>query len=277
MQVKKFTNHKNIFKTISLAVLIAIVGTMASTVYAINIIYLPQNKNQQKESEITKPTQNTNSSGTISKGGVFTQQVRAFLDTIAKWESEGQDTLSRESYNSGNFVQNDFDAENSTDLHPPLASNGVAPDKNFAGWTEAYNIGRYQYYGDHKESHNVDVKDANEGLSQVGINFVIKDFKPTSQDYYPLGKYAYITKSSLTKDLGNGSEKNFFSVVKKASREWASMPFSTLGQPKATYTEYWQYFQQRLVGIKQEDKQNLNQTNPNPDLPKPQVPKMTLA
>jgi LAS superfamily LD-carboxypeptidase LdcB len=196
--------------------------------------------------------------GTISKGGEFTPAVRAFLDTIAKWESEGKDSLSRESYNSGNFTANDFDAAASTDLAPKTKSNQRAP--NGGG---AYNIGRYQYFGEWGQDPQYagDVETANVGLKGAKIDFVIKDFKPTSQDYYPLGKWSNAARSQperkLSKVLGDGEEPGFKKAVEIGSPEWASMPFNTRGQPKATYPEYWAYYQKRLAVYKQTSSLNI--------------------
>jgi D-alanyl-D-alanine carboxypeptidase/Beta-lactamase enzyme family len=197
--------------------------------------------------------------GTVSTGGEFTPAVRAFLDTIAKWEAEGKDTLSKESYSSGNYVANDFDAEASTNLSPPfLKSNGKHPTKDEA----AFNVGRYQYFGEWQSDPSYtgfkpkskiggDVAAANEGLKKAGINFEIKDFKPTSQDYYPLGKYAFIASKqgaepNLSKALGKGDEASFKKAVQIGSTEWASMPFFKSSQPKATYEAYYAYFLLRL-------------------------------
>ena len=195
------------------------------------------------------------------QGEIFTPAVKAFLDTIAKWEAESGDTLSKESYNSGNYVANDINAETSTNLSPPfLKSNGKHPTKDEA----AFNVGRYQYFGEWQSDSSYtgfkpkskiggDVAAANEGLKKAGINFVIKDFKPTSQDYYPIGKYANIasktsgTEINLAKALGTGDEASFKKAVEIGSKEWASMPFFNSSQPKATYDEYLTYFRQRIA------------------------------
>ncbi len=191
-------------------------------------------------------TVSTNTAGgTVSTGGPFTPEVRAFLDTLAKWESES-DPLTLASYNSGNFVANDFDAQASTNLKPKLKSGGKAP-----GGGGAWNIGRYQYYT--AQYSMDDINAANSGLKKAGYSFQIKDFKPTSQDYYPLGIYAGLASGSqdnlrlekvLTKS--NGLEQ----VIQVGNKHWASMPNSPLGQRHATMAEYKDYYNKRLQSYK---------------------------
>jgi Ricin-type beta-trefoil lectin domain len=162
--------------------------------------------------------------GTYSKGGVFTSEVRAFLDAIAKEEAEG-DYLSLSSYNSGNFDKNDFDAFSSTDVKPKLKSGGYKQTKY---GTNAWNIGRYQYYSG--EYTMGDINSANQGLKSAGIDFTITNFHPTNQDYYPIGKYAMraklLKKETLDlHDLLTKGEAGLMEAIGVASGEWASFPY----------------------------------------------------
>jgi Ricin-type beta-trefoil lectin domain len=178
---------------------------------------------------VTMSTVNINSyaadnTGTFTKGGIFTSEVRAFLDAIAKEEAEG-DYLSLSSYNSGNFDKNDFDAFASTDVKPKLKSGGYKQTKY---GTNAWNIGRYQYYSG--EYTMGDINSANLGLKSAGIDFTISNFHPTNQDYYPLGKYAMRAKL-LKKETFNlhdvliKGESGLMEAIGVASGEWASFPY----------------------------------------------------
>ena len=162
-------------------------------------------------------------SGTYSQGGIFTPEVRAFLDAIAKEEAEG-DYLSLSSYNSGNFIKNDFDAFASYDVKPKLKSGGYMQTKY---GTNAWNIGRYQYYSG--EYTMGDINAANTGLKAAGIDFTIKDFQPTSQDYYPLGKFAarakWLKRDNMNlHDLLTNGDAGLTEAIGIGSGEWASFP-----------------------------------------------------
>jgi Ricin-type beta-trefoil lectin domain len=161
--------------------------------------------------------------GTYSKGGTFTPEVRAFLDAIAKEEAEG-DYLALSSYNSGNFTKNDFDAFASTDVKPKLKSGGYMQTKY---GTNAWNIGRYQYYSG--EYTMGDINMANQGLKIAGIDFTISNFHPTSQDHYPLGKYAarakILKKGFNLHDVLQNGEQGLMEAIGVASGEWASFPY----------------------------------------------------
>jgi Ricin-type beta-trefoil lectin domain len=162
--------------------------------------------------------------GTFTKGGIFTSEVRAFLDAIAKEEAEG-DYLSLSSYNSGNFDKNDFDAFASTDVKPKLKSGGYKQTKY---GTNAWNIGRYQYYSG--EYTMGDINSGNLGLKLAGIDFTISNFHPTSQDHYPIGKYAarakILKKDTLNlHDVLTKGEAGLMEAIGVASGEWASFPY----------------------------------------------------
>ncbi|MGL4759154.1 MAG: hypothetical protein ACRCXZ_07470, partial [Patescibacteria group bacterium] len=196
--------------------------------------------NEVKEADSNaESSKNTGSvyNGTDSK--FFTPSVKAFLDAIAKHETESN-FLTAESYDSGNFKPNDFNASNSSDLNPKLKSGGT---------TQKYNIGRYQYLA-------TDVPDANKGLALIDADFVIKDFKPLSQDYFPLGKFAIRAKwlNQNEKNLGNylnGSESDLKKAIGIASGEWASMPVvegfkhADTKQAKWNYSEFVSFYEQR--------------------------------
>jgi hypothetical protein len=217
----------------------------------------------------------SNQVGTISNGGVFTPQVRAFLDAIAKYESE-TDYLNSDSYNSGNYVANDFDANLSNDLKPKLKSGGVAPKSVWSKYgSEAWNIGRYQYYSG--QYTMADIESANKGLKLAGIDFVIKDFKPTTQDYYPLGKYALrasiLKKTQLNLSiLLSSNEYNFNETIGIASQEWASLPVvngyrhADAKQAKWNLSEFIKFYNQRVSVY---NSQNNVVTEPKPIIEKP--------
>jgi hypothetical protein len=256
-------------------------------------------------------TKSTTVNGTFSKGGPFTPEVRAFLDTIAKYESG----LDRSQYSAGNNnAPNDFDANGSTDLHPALKSKGIYKTtvkdcttavpisepffracfdsngvivytegkkvKEYTGdvYVSGLNIGKYQYYGDHvtvddkqgvkskngfinssPPSFADDVNKANQSLlSKAGIDFVIKDFKPSSQDFYPLGKWAFWASQkgeepNLEKALKKytGSEADFKKVTDIAKLEWASAPGGAQAKNR-TVAEYFETYNSRLKIYKAE-------------------------
>jgi Ricin-type beta-trefoil lectin domain len=187
--------------------------------------------------------QQVQNSGTLSSGGIFTPEVRAFLDAIAKYESE-TNYLSAESYNSGNYVPNDFDAQSSTNTRPKLKSGGVAPQSaiNKGYGRGAWNIGRYQYFSGEYTMGDIDA--ANSGLKIAGIDFKIIDFKPSSQDYYPIGKYALrasVQKRSnknLSLLLAEG-DSGLNEAIGVSSGEWASMPVVTGYKHAATNQAKW--------------------------------------
>jgi zinc D-Ala-D-Ala carboxypeptidase len=231
-----------------------------------------------------------------SKGGPFTPAVRAFLDTIASRESSiTYSGYNSGNFGPGDFDAsgstdlhpvlkskgiNKTTVKNCTTpvaIDPPFnRSCFPCPDDASAKCESALNIGRYQYYGDHTtladepgqksalgyintspKYFTEDVKKANEGLAKAGIDFVIKDFKPGSQDFYPLGKFAYIaskagkTEVNLTKLLGDGSKENFLKAVESAKSEWASAPGAV--QQLASIDEYYKTYQIRLA-IYEKDK-----------------------
>ncbi len=163
----------------------------------------------------------------------------------------------------------------SSDLSKSYTLEEVKIPKNSNNlYVSALNVGRYQYYGDHVTVNDApgeksalgyinsspsyfagDVQKANESLKKMGIDFAIKDFKPISQDFYPIGKYAYWayknnTEPDLSKALGDGSRANFEKVVTIASKEWASAPEGA--QKKATVDQYFDLFNKRLAVYKAE-------------------------
>ena len=145
------------------------------------------------------------------------------------------------------------------------------PDKPTAQCSSGLNIGRYQYYGDHvlestktREKSPLgyynsspgyftqDVKKANEGLSAAGINFTIKDFQKTSQDFYVVGKYGYWAKKlgaepKLNIAIGEGTREQFDKVIDVIKSEWASVPGAGSGQENLTKDQYFNIFKDRLA------------------------------
>ncbi|MGL4758096.1 MAG: ricin-type beta-trefoil lectin domain protein [Patescibacteria group bacterium] len=229
-------------------------------------------------------------SGTVSNGGLFTDEVRAFLDAIAKYESES-DYLSPESYNSGNYTKNDFDANSSTNLKPKLRSNGIAPrDKAIKYGSGAWNIGRYQYYS--AQYSMGDINSANKGLKLASIPFQIQDFKPTSQDHYPLGKYALRAnlqkRSNINLTSLLSSAANLTEAIGVASGEWASMPVvagykhADVRQAKWKLNDFLNFYNQRIVAYQSSKNPSIDKilgpsnpttpVNPNPVNPKPIIP-----
>jgi muramidase (phage lysozyme) len=234
----KFNIQALVLKVVAIMVVTLSLGALATNINAID---------------------NSVSGGTISKGGVFTPEVRAFLDSIAKNEAEG-DILAPSSYNSGNYSKDDFDANSSTNLYPALKSNGVAPrgQTNPFG-NSAFNIGRYQYFT--AQYSKGDVESANKGLKLAGIDFTIVDFKPTSQDHYPLGKY------SMRADLLKRPIKNLATLLSYgdtyldeaigiSSGEWTSLPYvpgyehADTNQIKSSLSEFKAYYKSRVAVYK---------------------------
>lgn len=64
----------------------------------------------------------------------------------------------------------------------------------------------------------------------------LKDFSPASQDLAALGLLAY--RGALDDVLAG----NFDAALRKASKEWASLPYSTAGQPKISLAKAQQIF-----------------------------------
>ncbi|MBC7472487.1 MAG: D-alanyl-D-alanine carboxypeptidase family protein [candidate division SR1 bacterium] len=175
--------------------------------------------------------------GTVSKGEVFTPEVRAFLDTIANWEAEGSDKLGLVSYNSGNYKPNVFDSTKYATSYPQIDSPG--------------NGGRYQVLpvGDRTE--------ANTFLKKKGLTEVV-GFDAKNQDLFAVGRW-YYRAVDTNKENGSIQElltSNFERAVGIASAEWASAPViggyrhADTKQSKADLATYKSYYEKRLAVYK---------------------------
>jgi hypothetical protein len=128
--------------------------------------------------------------GTISKGGLFTPEVRAFLDVLAK--DEVPNYLERKSYFYGNLsLTATFTEAQAKAGHPGTVGGGS-------------NVGRYQFNAS-------DMK----GAKDNGYN--VPDFMPESQDQIALFKLKY---RNAYDPLLAGDLATAFS---KASNEWESV------------------------------------------------------
>jgi D-alanyl-D-alanine carboxypeptidase/N-acetylmuramoyl-L-alanine amidase len=174
--------------------------------------------------------------GTVSTGGVFTPEVRAFLDTIANWEAEGADKLGPISYNSGNKKANLFDATKYASSYPTIDSPG--------------NGGRYQV------KPTGDKEDADKWLKVTGLPQVT-GFDAKNQDLFAVGRWLY--RAGDKKEKKSFQEMlttNFEGAVGLASSEWASAPIvpgythAGQSQSKANLATYKAYYEQRLAVYK---------------------------
>ncbi|XAI95768.1 valine-glycine repeat protein G1 [Dolichospermum phage Dfl-JY23] len=159
--------------------------------------------------------------GTISKGGVFTPKIRAFLDTIASKESAPGEELSIEGYRSISGLTTLFNESE-------LVSGGFPRSQGNK------NIGRYQFV----------VRDYNHARSKYPS---IDDYSPQNQDllaYFKL-QFRGVLPYLLRDDLDN--------AIDKASYEWASFPgigkpngqFNQV-QPGTTFASLKSYYETRL-------------------------------
>jgi LAS superfamily LD-carboxypeptidase LdcB len=172
--------------------------------------------------------------GTVSTGGIFTPEVRAFLDTIANWEAEG-DKLGIGGYNSGNFKANLFDSTKYATSFPSIDSPG--------------NGGRYQV------RPVFDKKEADTFLGRAGISEKIVGFDAKNQDLFAVGRFYYraIETNKENKKIQELLETNFERAAGIASAEWASAPVITgyqhadAKQSKADIAKYKSYYEQRLA------------------------------
>lgn len=161
------------------------------------------------------------SGGTVSKGGIFTPSVRAFLDTCAKRETS--DPLGLVGYYQNNGLgssQGQF-----TDLD--IRAGGGFPKS--AG--TVYNVGRYQF-------NRADWQDA------VKAGYLKTGYSPKEQDLVALYKVQRQNKGWKELQAGDIS-----AAIYKARIEWASMPGSPYGQVQSgtSAKEFLDYYQTRLA------------------------------
>lgn len=204
-----------------------------------------------------------NGAGTVTQGGAFTPQVRAFLDMIAYGECEGGSEvyLTPKSYYSNNGEpgsQGFFDPS----AVPP---GGGFPTGVAAG--DKFNIGRYQFqYHDWQEAQQHDPS--------------ITGYTPADQDKVALYKLQHPagTNYNALAALNSG---DIDTALNYAGREWASVPSATpadaaqLRQSGHTKAQYLALYQKRLAFYQSQ--------TPNAALPPapanttPQVTTATLA
>ncbi|QVQ57023.1 lysozyme [Anabaena phage Elbi] len=140
--------------------------------------------------------------GTVSKGGVFTPKVRAFLDTIASKEAAPGESLTIDGYRSISGSTTLLDENELTDGFP--RSQG------------SKNIGRYQFT-------SVDYNHARRKYP------TINNYSPQNQDllaYFKL-QFRAVLPYLLRDDIDN--------AIDKASYEWASFP--SIGNPKGQFNQ----------------------------------------
>lgn len=144
--------------------------------------------------------------GTISRGGVFTPEVNAFLDMIASKEAAPGQGLTRVGYFSNNGVPG------STGIFKETEAQGGFPIS--AG--NSYNIGRYQFaQRDYNHARETDKS--------------ITNFLPPNQDKIAYFKLSY--RGALPYLLRGEIKK----AISKAASEWASLP--TEGNPRGVYNQ----------------------------------------
>lgn len=170
--------------------------------------------------------------GTISKGGDFTPEIRAFLDVLAEEEVPKDIHLKRESYFAGNQIPAKFTEDEAKTGHPG----------NVGG--KGSNVGRYQFnQGDYNDAKAADSR--------------IKDYGPEGQDLVALYKLKY--RKVLPK-LQSGKIEDAFEA---ASAEWESVvgkndTILTGGSPRRgqksptgrTMAKQVAYYNQRLAVYK---------------------------
>lgn len=170
--------------------------------------------------------------GTISKGGDFTPEIRAFLDVLAEEEVPKEIHLKRESYFAGNQIPAKFTEAEAKEGHPG----------NVGG--KGSNVGRYQFnQGDYNDAKADDSR--------------IKDYGPEGQDLVALYKLKY---RKVLPELQSGKIEDAFEV---ASAEWESVvgkndTILTGGSPRRgqksptgrTMAKQVAYYNQRLAVYK---------------------------
>ena len=172
---------------------------------------VPQSLIEEEKTAPTTASQRTatglsDSGGTISKGGVFTPEVRAFLDMIALHEAAPGQSLTIQGYFSNNGTNG------STGFFPESESVNTFP----ASAGSAYNVGRYQFR--EQDFNHARQKDP-----------TIKGFSPTEQDRIAYFKLGY--RGALPYVLSGQIPL----AIDKAAKEWASLP--TLSNPRGLYNQ----------------------------------------
>jgi hypothetical protein len=130
--------------------------------------------------------------GTLSKGGDFTPEIRAYLDVLAEEEVPKEIHLKKESYFAGNQIPATFTEVQAKAGHPG----------NVGG--KGSNVGRYQFnQGDYNDAKSADSR--------------IKDFGPEGQDLVALYKLKY------RKVIGPLTSGNIEDAFEAGSAEWESI------------------------------------------------------
>ncbi|MGN6153724.1 MAG: peptidoglycan-binding protein [Lysobacteraceae bacterium] len=191
--------------------------------------------------------------GTVSHGGKFTPEVRAYLDMIAWKETAGG--LNRSSYNENNGVRGSTGHFTQADVE---AGNGFPKT---AGTD--FNVGRYQFNrGDWGDAKKADPS--------------IKGYSPEDQD-----KVAYWTMTqkrpghNVVDDLNRGDIR---AAIRDGGYEWASLPGAHAGEGKQvpkgyTVDQAADYYNQRLShyrSLEQGQGQTQGQTPSQPGQTSPQ-------
>ncbi len=193
--------------------------------------------------------------GTFNAGGIFTCELRSFLDTIASHETG--ETMTREHYGWSQNGHKQFDALD------PKWDTAFPP-----GESSGRNIGRYQI--DPDPGKDGDIQDAQAGLDKAKIPFKITGYSAKQQDYVALGRWyfgtyrktrggvnmrtnygQYASPEYPQKLLENG-EEGFKTAVVIASTDFASTPVvipaihADPGQSHVTFEAYFAFYQKRL-------------------------------
>lgn len=166
--------------------------------------------------------------GTVAKGAGFTPQVKAFLDTVAKRETDTPNGI------RGYYQNNGVSGSKGQFTDADILQGGGFP----ASGKTAFNVGRYQFNrGDWQEAK--------------GKVPAIKGFSPLDQDLVAYSKIMNNNRGG--KELLAG---DIVAALTKAGNEWASIPFiSSIRpqnsisqiQPGTTKQEYLDYYKQRLA------------------------------
>ncbi|AND75591.1 lysozyme [Nostoc phage A1] len=180
-----------------------------STSYAQGGIDLPidflENPDDAKDTNSASTATEVDSvgNGTVSRSGVFTPKIRAFLDTIASKETAPGTALNIEGYRSVSGSSTLFDESE-------MVAGGFPRSQG------SKNIGRYQFT----------VIDYNHARSKYPN---INNYSPQNQDllaYFKL-QHRNVLPYLLRDDLDN--------AIDKASYEWASFP--GIGKPQGQFNQ----------------------------------------
>lgn len=209
-----------------------------------------------KAPDITLPkvgTDNGKGEGTVSQGADYDAVTKAFLDTIVKREIPEAELLTRKGYYSANQL-------GTADITDADISAGGGFPASATGTNS--NVGRYQLSRD-------------EWDEAVKAGVIKRAFDPATQD--AIAVYRLKAYDKGWKELRAGDIK---SALRKASKEWVSIPGGSQANASATTKEYLDYYNKRLAfhqGTSGTSTAVAKQVEPGKPVAPPAAPTVTAA